>query len=200
MFHKSKNPPAAAPARNSKTRQTIPTVITSDVHVLGNIVSEGAIDFSGSIDGNIRCESLTLREQGVVKGEINSGDVQIHGTVKGLIRARNVNLRASCKVEGVIIHEQLSIEDGAFVDGKFKRSDRISDKRDNIESNNEDNSEANNSSAFDNGSSSLLKPFSANSAAVGISDAGPKIEAMTNSSSGKPLKNTKMLENIRLIR
>lgn len=127
MFNKKANnpQPAAKNAKPAKTRETIPTIVTQDVHLLGNIVSEGAVDFSGAIDGNIRCDVLTLREQGTVKGEISANTVHIQGTVKGLIRAKNVHLLASCKVEGIIIHEQLSIEDGAFVDGKFKRSDRV---------------------------------------------------------------------------
>lgn len=127
MFNnkKNNNNSANTPAKPSRQRDSIPTIVTSDVHLLGNMVSEGAVDFSGTIDGNIRCDMLTLRQNGIVKGEIDANTVHIHGTVKGLIRAKNVHLLASCKVEGIIIHEQLSIEDGAFVDGKFKRSDRI---------------------------------------------------------------------------
>ncbi len=124
MFQKAKKTDASA--KPAKSRQGLPSVITSDVHLLGNLVSESVVDFSGTIDGNIHCDVLTLRSDGVVKGEIVANTVNIHGTVKGLIRAKVVNLLASCKVEGIIIHEQLSIEDGAFVDGKFKRSDRIS--------------------------------------------------------------------------
>jgi len=127
MFRKSKTPAPAKVivAKAGKTRELIPTIVTPDVHLLGNMVSEGSIDFSGTIDGNIRCDVLTLRDKGSVKGEITANTVHIHGTVKGLIRAKNVHLNATCKVEGIIIHEQLSIEDGAFVDGKFKRSDRV---------------------------------------------------------------------------
>jgi cytoskeletal protein CcmA (bactofilin family) len=125
MFKKANKPTQTTSAKNIKTRELIPTIITHDVHLLGNIVSDGAVDFSGTIDGNIRCDSLTLRENGTIKGEVTANSVFIQGTVKGLIRAKNVNLLASCKVEGIIIHEQLAIEDGAFVDGKFKRSDRV---------------------------------------------------------------------------
>jgi cytoskeletal protein CcmA (bactofilin family) len=124
MFRKAKNTELAT--KPAKSRSSLPSVITADVHLLGNLVSESVVDFAGTIDGNIRCDVLTLRNEGVVKGEIVANTVNIHGTVKGLIRAKVVNLLASCKVEGIIIHEQLSIEDGAFVDGKFKRSDRIS--------------------------------------------------------------------------
>lgn len=127
MFKKTPNNNAPATTGKTKSRESIPTIVTHDVHLLGNIVSEGSIDFSGAIDGNIRCDVLTLRERGVIKGEITANTVHIQGTVKGLIRAKNVHLLSTCKVEGIIIHEQLSIEDGAFVDGKFKRSDRLTE-------------------------------------------------------------------------
>lgn len=177
MFNKKANTPATANSgKPSKTRELIPTIVTPDVHLLGNLVSEGSVDFSGTIDGNVRCDSFTLRPQGTVKGEIVADTVQIQGTVKGLIRAKHVHLHATCKVEGIIIHEQLSIEDGAFVDGKFKRSDRAAEPmlKDMSESDtNED--------AFDNngGSATLL----------------PRSSAANSGGS-----NVKVLENIRLIR
>jgi cytoskeletal protein CcmA (bactofilin family) len=169
MFNKKANtttPSTKTANSKNKPRETIPTIVTPDVHLLGNIVSEGTVDFSGTIDGNIRCDVLTLREKGVVKGEITANTVHIQGTVKGLIRAKNVHLLASCKMEGIIIHEQLSIEDGAFVDGKFKRSDRITET-----TGDESESETNDDNA---------------------ENIGPVI--------ARSGSNTKMLENIRLIR
>ncbi len=91
---------------------------------MGNIISEGAIDFDGTLDGNIRCQSLLLRHNGKVNGEIHAQVVQVHGRVKGLIKAKNVHLHATCNVEGIIMHEIISIEDGANIDGKFKRTNK----------------------------------------------------------------------------
>lgn len=125
MFRKT-NPspatgkPAAAPTR----RDAIPSIITKDINLLGNLVSEGAVDFDGMLNGNIRCATLTLRANGCVNGEVTAETVFIYGRVKGLIRARTVQLYARCHVEGIIMHEVIAIEDGAYVDGKFKRTDR----------------------------------------------------------------------------
>ncbi len=106
-------------------KDSIPSVITKDMHILGNIISDGVVDFDGTLDGNIRCNTFTLRSTGAVKGEVVASTVFIYGKVKGLIRAKNVHLYASCNVEGIIMHEAITIEDGAFVDGKFKRTDRV---------------------------------------------------------------------------
>lgn len=189
MFKKAKaKSKTLAGAKPVKTRETIPTIITSDVHMLGNIVSDGAVDFSGNIDGNIRCETLTLRECGIVKGEVTANNVFIQGTVKGLIRAKNVNLLASCHVEGIIIHEQLAIEDGAFVDGKFKRSDRATTDNSETATN---TSESSGDSDSDNASEFMAN--ASNSVLFGA-------ESQPKQASPRPASNVKVLENIRLIR
>lgn len=126
MFLKStnkNNPPAAAAGGKppAPSRKAVPSVISGDMNILGNIVSEGVIDFDGCIDGNIRCGTLVLRPNGRINGEVHAETVQVYGKVKGLIKARMVNLYASCAVQGVIMHETIAIEDGANIDGKFKR-------------------------------------------------------------------------------
>ncbi len=108
-----------------KKNDLIPSVITSDVNVLGNIVSDGNMDFDGTLNGNIRCNILTIRANGSIKGEVAANTVMVYGRVKGLIRAKNVQLFSTCNVEGIIMHETIAIEDGAFIDGKFKRTDKV---------------------------------------------------------------------------
>lgn len=109
---------SAAPAKKGG----VPSVISSDLHMLGNLVSEGLVDVDGSIDGNVKAEQVTIRSNGKIKGDITAQAVHVYGEVHGLIRAHTVHLYSSCHVEGVIIHQSLSVEDGAFVDGKFKRT------------------------------------------------------------------------------
>lgn len=125
MFRKN-NPPGglSASAKNSR-KEVAPSIITRDVNVLGNIVSEGNIDFDGTLNGNIRCSILTIRANGHIKGEVVADTVIVYGKIKGLIRAKHVQLCASCNVEGIVMHETISIEDGAFIDGKCKRTDKI---------------------------------------------------------------------------
>jgi len=127
MFRKTDSTAVTVKPANNK-KDSIPTIIAKDVNILGNIVSEGNIDFNGTLDGNIRCAMLTLRENSSVKGEIVANTVCAYGKIRGLIRAKIVQLFASCNVEGVIMHEAITIEDGAFVDGKFKRTDKIRTK------------------------------------------------------------------------
>lgn len=112
-----------------KKHHLLPSVISADMHVLGNIVSaDGAIDIAGQVDGNVRCHTASIREGGKVRGDIVAEDIYVHGRVEGLIKARNVTLYGTAEVVGTIMHEALSVEDGAFIDGQFKRMERLGDE------------------------------------------------------------------------
>ncbi len=126
MFQKNSTPSRTSVSNASVTRKEhSPSVIAKDIHMLGNVVSEGTVDFDGKLDGNIRCDNLVVRNNAFIKGEILANSVSIYGKVKGLVRAKSVHLYASCHVEGIIMHEALTIEDGAYLDGKCKRTDKL---------------------------------------------------------------------------
>ncbi len=124
MFQKTSNKAEAAAlnVNASQNKKNVPTVLSCDLHILGNLSSEGMVDVDGSIEGNVKAEHVSIRTNGKVIGDVVAEQVHVYGTVRGLIRAHAVHLYASCHVEGVIIHQSLSVEDGAFVDGKFKRA------------------------------------------------------------------------------
>ncbi len=135
MFSKTNKSDAAALAVSAaQTKKSIPSVISADMHILGNLVGDGLVDVDGSIAGNIRAEQVTVRANGKITGDVVAERVHVYGTVHGLIRAHAVHLYSSCHVEGIIIHQTLSVEDGAFIDGKFKRNDKPFDiKTDNTD-------------------------------------------------------------------
>lgn len=117
---------APKPEKTTNVRRGYnPSVIAEGMHVLGNIVSDGVLDIDGRIEGNVRGQTVTVRPNGAIRGDVVADTVHVHGTVEGLIKAKNVMLYADARVTGVIMHESLKVEDGAFVDGKFKRTDRL---------------------------------------------------------------------------
>jgi cytoskeletal protein CcmA (bactofilin family) len=132
MFsRKKKTPPAKSSAQPETARPTnrkgsgIPSIISSDLRVLGNIVSQGVVDIDGIIEGNVKCHTATIRKNGHIKGDVIAESVQVYGTIQGLIKARSVHFFRGCRAEGVIMHESITIEDGAFVDGRFKRTENL---------------------------------------------------------------------------
>ena len=123
MFGRSKkNKDAKATNANAALgKKSAPSVISADMNVLGSIISDGFIDIDGKVDGNVKCDSAIIRSNGVVKGDVIANSVQIYGHIEGLVHASSVGLYHTAHVIGTIMHESLTIEDGAFVDGKFKR-------------------------------------------------------------------------------
>lgn len=102
-------------------RKLIPSVISGDMCVLGNIVSEGMLDIDGRIDGNVKSEIIYVRANGQIIGDIIAGtEVHIYGSVHGLIKSPKVCIYSNAHVEGTIMHTSLSIEDGSYIDSQFK--------------------------------------------------------------------------------
>ncbi|MCI5050061.1 MAG: polymer-forming cytoskeletal protein [Rickettsiales bacterium] len=122
---KTNNTELTASAATNAIKRSPPSVISSDMNILGHIISDGLIDINGRVEGNVKCKVITLRENGRVMGDLIADVVQIYGEVEGLVKAKDVSLFETARVTGTIMHESLSIEDGAFVDGKFKRTDRV---------------------------------------------------------------------------
>jgi cytoskeletal protein CcmA (bactofilin family) len=109
-------------------RKFVPSIIAGDMDILGNLISDGTVDIEGCVQGNVKGQTVFIRKGGRVLGDVQGEVLHIHGQVKGLVKARDVHLYATCRVEGTIMHELLSIEDGAFVDGKFKRTQKNAER------------------------------------------------------------------------
>jgi cytoskeletal protein CcmA (bactofilin family) len=97
-----------------------PSIISSDVNLVGQINSKGEVQIDGSFEGDICTKVLLVGKTGIIKGEVLAQTVHIHGTVNGHVQARDVNLAKTAHVIGNILHENMSIETGAFLEGNCK--------------------------------------------------------------------------------
>ncbi|MEQ1789794.1 MAG: polymer-forming cytoskeletal protein [Rickettsiales bacterium] len=131
LFRKTKDKKQAIAKPQSRGLAVL-SVITQDTNILGTLISGGSIDFDGTIDGNIRCHTLTVRKNGKINGDVNAETLNVYGKINGIVHAKHVHLYTACHVEGVIMHEVLIIEDGAFMDGKCKRTDKPNTDNDEI--------------------------------------------------------------------
>ncbi len=121
MFSKSKKEPGNKPAVQVSRKPAAPSIIGADLSIVGDLSSEGEVQVDGFIDGDIRTKVLLIGESATVKGEIVGDTVRVYGKVDGQIKARAVILAKSAHVVGNILHENLSVEAGAFLDGHCKR-------------------------------------------------------------------------------
>ncbi|NQU55775.1 MAG: polymer-forming cytoskeletal protein [Rhodospirillales bacterium] len=102
-------------------KPSVPSIISTDLKVTGDLNSDGEIQVDGTIVGDIRTKSLLIGITANIKGEIFADTVRVHGNVNGQIKARSVILAKTAHVIGDILHEDLSIETGAFLEGLCKR-------------------------------------------------------------------------------
>lgn len=113
MDYKNTAPKAKPPA----------SVLSSDLHITGNIKTTGDIQVEGTIEGDIRAHLLTVGEGATIRGEVTADDVVINGRIIGRVRGLKVRLTSTARVEGDIIHKTIAIESGAHFEGSVQRQD-----------------------------------------------------------------------------
>jgi cytoskeletal protein CcmA (bactofilin family) len=100
-----------------------PTIIASDVVIDGNITATGELQIDGTVHGSVRARSCVIDMQGVVEGEVTAEEVYVRGRIIGPIRGVHVHLHAGAHVEGDVINETISVENGAYIYGTIRRSE-----------------------------------------------------------------------------
>ncbi len=100
-----------------------PTVIGADFKITGHAISNGEVQVDGEIEGDIECKTLTVGQTAKVTGNVIAETVTVQGKVMGSIRGSNVTLQSSSHIEGDVYHQSLAIEQGAFFEGKSRRSE-----------------------------------------------------------------------------
>ncbi len=111
---KPSTPPKAKPPAS---------VLSSDLHITGNLKTTGDIQVEGTVEGDIRAHLLTIGESATIKGEVVADDVVINGRIVGRVRGLKVRLTATARVEGDIIHKTIAFESGAHFEGSVQRQD-----------------------------------------------------------------------------
>ena len=104
-----------------------PSLLSMGLTVTGNLHSDGEIQIDGRVEGGIHSDVLIVGETAQVNGEITAESVRVHGHVTGQIKATSVSLAKTAHVLGDILHGNLAIEQGAFLEGHCRRIE--SDKK-----------------------------------------------------------------------
>ena len=99
------------------------SILSSDLHIKGNIKTTGDVQIEGQVEGDIRAHLLTVGEGATVRGELVADEVVINGRIIGRVRGLKVRLTSTARVEGDIIHKTIAIESGAHFEGSVQRQD-----------------------------------------------------------------------------
>jgi cytoskeletal protein CcmA (bactofilin family) len=116
MFSKAKKSNGDA-APKADARKQVPSIISASLRIVGNLVSAGDVQIDGIVDGDVKSRMLTISHGAAVNGAIEADNVYIQGEVNGQITAENVVLGITARVVGDVVHSNLVIESGAFLEG-----------------------------------------------------------------------------------
>ena len=122
MFSKSKVDEAAAAPKVPEPPPA--SIIRSDLKVTGDFECAGEVQVEGTVEGSVKGKKVVVTPTAMVKGTISADNAIISGGVNGEIKAQNVTLTKTARVTGNVIHDVLSIEPGATVDGHYKRAEK----------------------------------------------------------------------------
>lgn len=106
------NPPPAAAAGVS--------IISKALKITGQLESTENIRIDGEIEGDVRGVSVTVGGGAKVKGTVYGDEIELAGTVEGKIEARKVVLTGTAHMSGDVVHQDVKIESGAYINGNLK--------------------------------------------------------------------------------
>ena len=112
---------APVPENTAKANTGMPSIISSDLKVIGNLESAGDIQIDGTVEGDIKSRMVTISEGAQIVGAIFADTAHLSGSVQGQVNAPTVKIAKTAKVVGDIVHESLSVEAGAYLEGNYRR-------------------------------------------------------------------------------
>jgi len=108
-----------------KRGASAPSILSDDLTIEGDIVSEGEVHINGVVKGDITARKLTLGDGGSITGTVEVDDAIIGGKLAGRLIATSVALLGTARVAADITHVSLSIAPEAVFEGFSRRVDTI---------------------------------------------------------------------------
>ena len=97
------------------------SVIADDLHIKGEVITQGDIELKGSLEGEVTCRTLLIAEDARVEGKATAEKVVVRGAVDGAIHGIRVTLTSSARVKGELVCKALSVDEEAYFDGTSQR-------------------------------------------------------------------------------
>jgi cytoskeletal protein CcmA (bactofilin family) len=117
MFSRSSDHRSKEATRPSNGKNAVPSILSAGARLVGNLTTDGEVHIDGHHQGEIHAKCVHVSRDGVVAGAITADSVHVEGQVDGAIAARSVTLGKLSRVVGDVLHETLSIEPGARLQG-----------------------------------------------------------------------------------
>jgi cytoskeletal protein CcmA (bactofilin family) len=96
------------------------SVISKALRITGQLESTEDIQIEGHVEGDVRAVMVKVGNDAKVKGTVYGDEVELAGTVDGRIEARKVVLTGSAHMSGDVVHQDITIQSGAYIEGHLK--------------------------------------------------------------------------------
>ena len=121
----------AQPLSGLSSAQDSTSVISKALKITGQLESTENVRIEGEVEGDIRAVNVKVGSNAKVKGNVYGDEVELAGTVTGKIEAKKVVLTRTAHMSGDVIHQDITIESGAFIDCHCKPDFGKSDSKSN---------------------------------------------------------------------
>lgn len=120
--NQAKSPATAAP-QPTPSSSHVPTgkglsTLSADLTFEGNVSGSGDLQVDGTMKGDLRVGRLIVGETGAIEGNVSADYVEVRGRIVGGVNGKQVKLLGTAYLDGDITHEQLSIDVGAYFQGR----------------------------------------------------------------------------------
>jgi cytoskeletal protein CcmA (bactofilin family) len=126
MFSKSKptHESASSPSHGhakmaTGARHTTFSILGADVVVTGNVAASVDLHVDGKVEGDLTCAHLVQGEASEIRGSVVAESARLAGLVDGSITAKDLVIHASARITGDVTYDNLTIEQGGHVEGRF---------------------------------------------------------------------------------
>ena len=99
-----------------------PSIISEGFEFVGTITSEGTLNIAGVVKGKITAKSVLVDVEGLVEGELNADLLMVKGKVTGDVKCQDLNVGPRALVDGTIAYQNIHIQRGGRVAGKFTKN------------------------------------------------------------------------------
>ena len=114
--------PSAAPSPIAASRGL--STLSSDLQFDGHVSGAGDLQVDGAVNGDVRVGRLIVGETGAIEGNVAADYLEVRGRIVGSVSGKQVKLVSTAYVDGDITAEQLSIDIGAYFQGRVLQSRR----------------------------------------------------------------------------
>ncbi|MCX7545286.1 bactofilin family protein [Marinicella gelatinilytica] len=121
MFNKKRKPETTMAQNNQKQ---LDTLIGQSTRMKGDMTFSGMMHLDGQVEGSVIAENdndtLTISENGRVKGTIKAGNLVINGTIEGDITATGkIEVLSQARISGNIYYVNIEMETGSQINGQL---------------------------------------------------------------------------------